>query len=286
MPRQIQMENEHVPHNDTIGRGIPRLASKQLVSALRWHFRAIGIINTFTYIWKTKALNKLKSRTAGSYCLGTLNVRGLAHPVVFRYGSSDISVFKQIFVEDEYSPLRPSVDIRLILDCGANVGYSSCYFLSRFPAARVIAIEPDPRNFEVIERNLRPYGDRVQLVRGGIWSRKAKLKVCTGEFGDGREWATIVRECKDGEEPDVEAVDIGTLLDESGLDRIDILKIDIEGSEREVFSRDYETWLDKVHTFIIELHGSECEDAFVRALGPVDYFKQGELTFARRHLAV
>ena len=59
-----------------------------------------------------------------------------------------------IHVDLEYEPLDDLDDIRLVVDCGANVGYASAYFLSHFPQARVIAVEPDDQKFEALRRNL------------------------------------------------------------------------------------------------------------------------------------
>src|SRR4051812_39387542 len=79
------------------------------------------------------------------------------HPLRCRKGSSDRDVFRQIFVEREYACLDDLSDVDLVLDCGANVGYSSAYFLDRFPTCHVIAVEPDPENYALLEENLAPY---------------------------------------------------------------------------------------------------------------------------------
>ena len=65
----------------------------------------------------------------------TLTCRRLLYPVYARRGSSDLAVFHQIFVSHEYRCLAGLTNPKLILDCGANVGYSAAYFLSRFQAA-------------------------------------------------------------------------------------------------------------------------------------------------------
>jgi hypothetical protein len=84
-------------------------------------------------------------------------------------------------------------------------------------------------------------------------------------------------------EADVRGFDIGTLFASSGADRIDLLKLDVEGSEAEIFRR-REAWLDKVDTIAIELHDEECRKSFFGALSSTefDFVQQGELTFARR----
>ena len=79
------------------------------------------------------------------------------------------------------------------------------------------------------------------------------------------------------------ATDINTLLAESGSDAIDLLKIDIERSEVEVFARNFEPWLGRVRNLVIELHDEECRRVFFQALSPYAYdlSEVGELTICR-----
>ena len=180
--------------------------------------------------------------------------------------TSDINVFTQIFMSREYRCLDEVQDPRLIIDCGANVGYSAAYFLSQFPKARLIAVEPDAKNFAMLLDNIRPFGQRATGICSGVWSREIGLVFSEEPFGDGREWARTVRAAKDGEKPSLMAKDIGTLLKESEFDRISILKVDIEGSEAEVFRSNYESWIGKVDNLVIELHGAKCEEIFAKAI--------------------
>ncbi|MGH7665079.1 MAG: FkbM family methyltransferase [Gemmatimonadaceae bacterium] len=205
-------------------------------------------------------------------------------PLLCRARTSDRDVFRQIFLEREYSCLDGLADARTIVDCGANVGYSSAYFLSRYPRSRVIAVEPDPRNFAWLQRNLEPYGDRVSLRCSAIWRESAALAVAPGEFGDGREWATQVRPARPGEVATIQALTIGDVLDDVGCERIDILKIDIEGAEAEVFRGDVSAWLGRVNNLVIELHGDECRRMFFAAISEREFeiSRSGELTVCRR----
>ena len=176
------------------------------------------------------------------------------YPLWVRDSSSDFAMFTQIFHDLEYGCLDGMTDVGLILDCGANVGYSSAYFLSHFPSCQVIAIEPDPNNFAMLQRNLYPYGNRVRMVHGGVWSRPAKLVISDIKYRDGGECTRQVRECRSDEQPDVEGIDITTLLEKSGHDQISILKVDIEGAEAVIFSDNYHSWIEKVDAIVIELH--------------------------------
>lgn len=154
---------------------------------------------------------------------------------------------------------------RLIIHCGANVGYSSAYFLTRFPTSFVIAIEPDIDNFDLLRTNLAPYGDRCRLVNCAVWSKPTGLVFVESTL-KGAACSRRVREARGDEKPAMIATDIEQLLKESGCDRISILKIDIEGSEMEIFSANHSEWLPHVDHLVIELHSDECAVAFQKAI--------------------
>jgi FkbM family methyltransferase len=199
------------------------------------------------------------------------------------HGSSDLDVFYQIFIYEEYLSLRSLEDVSLVLDLGANVGYSSAYFLSCFPDSRVLAVEPDDRNVEVCRANLKPYGDRALVVNGAVWSECTRLDVSKGTYGDGREWATEVLQSPDGSAGDVEGWDVSSLIEMAGTGNVDLLKVDIERAELAVFGETAKKWLPRVRNICIELHGADCADAFFSALAGFDYelAYSGELTICR-----
>ncbi len=213
-----------------------------------------------------------------------LHSRFARFPLVCRAGSSDLDVFSHIYVLREYADLKYSESAELIIDCGANAGFSTTYFLNQFPQSHVIAVEPDPANFEMLKRNVAPYGNRCTTLQAGVWSRAAGLCIMDAPFGDGREWARGVREAKPTEKPDISAVEIGELLEHSPHSRISILKIDIEGSELEVFSASNRAWLDKVDCIFIELHGEDCERAYLEAVTTAGFQSKpcGGLTLSTR----
>ena len=75
-----------------------------------------------------------------------LHPKRARHPVLGRRGTSDLDVFGQVFSGDEYAPVSDLENVGFVIDGGANVGYSAAYFLSCYPAATVVSIEPDPEN--------------------------------------------------------------------------------------------------------------------------------------------
>jgi hypothetical protein len=97
------------------------------------------------------------------------------YPLICRPNTSDLNVFNQIFIEREYACLDHLSNVDLVIDGGANVGYSSAYFLTQFPKCSVISVEPDPFNFAVLETNLASYNERAKLVHSGLWSHPVGL---------------------------------------------------------------------------------------------------------------
>jgi len=211
--------------------------------------------------------------------------RGLDHSIEMRGGeSSDPDVFRQIFIEEEYKVLLSMRPV-FIMDLGANIGLSSLWLLTQFPQATILAVEPDPGNYLLCCKNLERYEQRARVVRGAAWSKSTLLAVVRGAYRDGREWTTQVTEAKSTESGlQVEGWDIGSLLDLSKARAVDILKVDIEGSELEVFASGSESWLPYVHNICIELHGETCERVFFSALKDYDYdlSYSGELTICTR----
>jgi FkbM family methyltransferase len=211
-----------------------------------------------------------------------LQPKGIRHPIALRAGaSSDTSVFKQIFIEQEYQLLYATPNVNCILDLGANTGLSAICFLAHFPHAQVVAVEPDAENYRLCEHNLAAYGARVRAIQGAAWSQSGKLALT--RIRDGRDWAVAVME-PTGDAPGVvEAWDVPALFSMAGFETVDLLKIDVERSEIEIFNHNSSAWIERVRNLCIELHGPDCEEAFFGAMANFEYELEhsGELVVCR-----
>lgn len=255
----------------------------------RWHLlrtviKNLGIKGAIRYVIQERALRLYvlvsgKRSRSHIYWLST----PLSHyPLACRFGSSDREVFVQVFIRKSYVWAETLKNVRTIVDLGANVGYASAYFLSLFKEAHLVAIEPDPGNFAILQRNLRPFGSRVTCIHAAVWSHNTYLKIIRGRYRDGKEWATQVRECTEDEDPDVSGLDIHTLMAATGLETIDLLKVDIEGAESRMFSNTG-SWIHSVGTIMIELHDLQAEAIFLEAVAKAGRFvltTDRELTIA------
>jgi FkbM family methyltransferase len=187
----------------------------------------------------------------------------LQQHITLRPGTSDLKVILKVLAEHEYAVRFPA-DPKLIIDAGANIGISALYFAWRFPDAKIYAIEPEDGNFELLKQNCKDRRN-IRLQKAALWNYPARVVL---QDKDAANWCFSVKPAE-GDEGKIDTVTIPQILDDSGLQRIDILKIDIEGSEKALFSNDYDAWLSRVRLLIIELHDHYvpgCAKAFYSAL--------------------
>ena len=235
-------------------------------------------------------LSGLVVGTAGTY-LGFHKMMGvvppgLQHPVYMRVPSTDVVTFRQIFKDEEYRFEIKSAP-RTIIDAGANVGYASVYMASKFPGAKIYALEPDSSNFALLQRNVAPYENIVPL-HAALWNEDAEINLVDPGLGDS---GFVTRDAgwseteSERERHKVEAVTVPSLMQKFGIEHVDVLKVDIEGAEREVFA-DAQPWIDKVDAIIIELHErlkAGCRDAFESATAGFEHrWLEGENVFRTR----
>lgn len=173
---------------------------------------------------------------------------GFKYKVSIRNNSSDIPLFGDMFIRREYEVPFES-DVATIIDCGANVGLASLYFLSKFPDVKIIAVEPEEYNFKLLTENLGRYKN-VTCIKKGIWNKKAHLEII--DNGGGNHAFTVI-ESQIKSKNSIEGISIDDIINDFQLESIDILKIDIEGSEEQVFTIEPK-WLNKVKIIFCEIH--------------------------------
>lgn len=178
-----------------------------------------------------------------------ISLPGLAYPLSFRPTRVDNITFREIFIRREYDiAFPPSFSPETIIDAGANIGFTSVFFANKFPAARILSLEPDLGNFNVLKRNLDPY-HKITPIRSAIWRADELIHLVDEGYG---ERGFIVQ--SKGEGPSMPGRSIDSLLKEFDFKTIDILKMDIEGSEKVIFETNYDEWLRVTKCLIIELH--------------------------------
>lgn len=174
---------------------------------------------------------------------------GLRRSLRLRMKTSDELAFVEVILDQAYRfdlPFTP----RVIVDAGANIGLASIYFANRYPNAIILAVEPEPANYALLVKNVRRYPSIVP-VHAALWNRDGEISIslpnpATGATGH---WAFYTHE---GDGVKVRALHMESLLREHGLDTVDLVKVDIEGAEVELFQSP--TWVDRIRSLVVETH--------------------------------
>jgi FkbM family methyltransferase len=161
-----------------------------------------------------------------------------------------IKTYKEIFTEEIYKFNNKS-DYPVIIDCGANIGISTIYFAIAYPNARVYAFEPDNTLFEILHQNIQDNKlQHVALFNEAIWIQDTHISFSN----KGSEASQI--DTSGVSETKVKAINFANFLTQ--FDKIDFLKIDIEGAEYDVVKHCAEA-LNKTENLFLEYHGTNAE---------------------------
>jgi FkbM family methyltransferase len=226
--------------------------------------KSLGLVNAIKY----SLLRLLRGLLYEKFEI-SISLPLILYPMIIRTGTSDLRVFDSILIEKDYD-FQTDIKPKLIIDGGAYVGYSSIYFANKFPEAKIFSIEPEINNFKILKENTFNY-KKIELINSALWNRNIFLRI--KDVGRG-EYGFVVEESNTNERGSFKAITIGEILKESKYDKIDILKLDIEGAEKEIFSCNYDGWLSKVNILIIELHDRfkpGCSEAFYSALSNYNF---------------
>jgi FkbM family methyltransferase len=185
-----------------------------------------------------------------------------------RLETSDFYTLKEILSSGVYGHLLKSVhSAEFIIDLGANIGIASRLFSAHYPVSKILAVEADAGNFVVLQNNVSRLiaARRCIAINNAVWSKEQLLSV--GPVPHGTSFSRIkVSEAQMAEGQIVQAVTMNRLVEISGFPRIDILKVDIEGAEVELFRGNLD-WLDSVKAIAIEFHNdSRDESGFDRIM--------------------
>lgn len=125
---------------------------------------------------------------------------------------------------------------KIILDCGANIGFVTHQFLNHFPSAKVYAFEPNPEIFKKLENHYQQ-NNRVKCYGYGIAEKEGTLifnvnnNSGTSSFLNPNTYHLNNLASKNSKEIAVPIISIGKFLENENIKHIDLLKLDIEGYE-------------------------------------------------------
>ncbi|TXH30968.1 MAG: FkbM family methyltransferase [Cyclobacteriaceae bacterium] len=218
----------------------------------------------------------------------SFNYAGRSLNLLVRKGeSSDIYVFFQVFIRDEYAPLFNQIKIQgqtpdTCLDAGANIGYFAVAMLCWFPECRIFCVEPDPDNYTILLKNisLNSLNQDVVPIQAALWVKNTRLFLNKKSV---QEWAYTVTEdvTSDGE---TEALTLGAIFHKYSARGFNAIKIDVEGAEQQLFEDSEFLQCLQIATNIgLEIHDEKANrNSIQETLSGLGYAisNRGELTLA------
>lgn len=202
--------------------------------------------------------------------------------------SSDTMVFEQVIRNKEYKAVidlanSKNIELKNIIDAGANIGLTTLYLKSKYPKAKVILLEPENSIFERMKTNLEINQlTDVIPIQCGLWYEETTLQI-DRSFRDNEDWSVKLTKHSEGNVANIKCKTLSQIKKEFEIDVIDFLKIDIEGAEKEVFLMDegIKTWLPSIKIVALEIHdetNARHEIETVMKNSGFSIFNSGELT--------
>jgi FkbM family methyltransferase len=247
--------------------------------------KMLHIVGLYKAVGLAKATNIIFRRFLNINCPIRISLRD--YSFVLRPTDSDLFVASQIFGHAEYDVGEKMKDAisktayewikngitPIIIDAGANVGYSSIFFARSFPMAQVIAIEPDVKSYQILNINCCDL-KRIISINAALWSHGNGVRLIDGDKGS---WSNSVLD--NGTTPSIQLERALALVSNA---RPLIIKLDIEGAEREVIEASAET-IKSAPCLLIEPHdfmlpGAGCLSPLFNAIAgkKVDVLLKGE----------
>lgn len=222
----------------------PHLILKRKLKYVREYCRILGIsglklaANAFLYNVPSEVL---------------LKPRAFQYPITLRSRTTDILVYEKIFIREEYRWSRIFRPDSIIVDAGANIGLSSIFFARQYPGGRVIAIEPEASNYRLLLENCAAYSSIIPIP-AALWGMDTTLEMAPQDTP--AHWSfqfQTARGTAAAPQIPVRGVTLNSIMKEYHIDRVDLLKLDVEGAEVEILAGPPD-WIKQVDAIWIELH--------------------------------
>lgn len=167
-----------------------------------------------------------------------------------------ISAFDEVFLREVYRlDGRISSNSPVIIDIGANVGYFSLYAYKEFSKAKIVAFEPFPPNFELLEdHKQRNKLNDLTLDKRAVSGTDSMLKINYNPDVSFSVGASMVEREGSSSTLEIPAITLNELFSEYDVKHCDLLKIDCEGAEYSILFNSSNEVFQRVDNIVIEMH--------------------------------
>jgi len=241
---------------------------------LRIYYSKLGLYNSINlekFINFDGLINSIDlNRIKGYKRYEESSINFLGKNIKFSDNEAFIGMVNEIFIKKNYMFISKT-NAPLILDCGANIGLSAIFFKQIYPKSKIICFEPDPKIYELLKYNLNQFNyNDVQIFNSAVWVRDEKLI-----FETDKSWGGKIVSENNNKTITIDAINLNKYLH----DKVDFLKIDIEGAEYDVIMNCSELIIKNVNYIFFEWHSFSNKD---QKLGEIlNFFEKNNF---RHHL--
>jgi FkbM family methyltransferase len=195
-------------------------------------------------------LQALRRKSNGEVTLQTQD--GLQ--IAIRQNLWDAEIVREVFFEQPYTRHLDLPREPVVADVGGYIGDFTLYAMKYLGARRVVVYEPTEENFSLLHRNiaLNGFEGRVTAVPSAVGpSGEIVLNVESRDAGETHASSHLYA---DAERRRIASVSLAELLDAHELDTVDLLKVDCEGGEYEIFPQTPDRVFDRIRNIAFEWH--------------------------------
>lgn len=231
--------------------------------------RQLGCFYGFIYRMAYFLHKKTYIRFIGKKVLKIKTVQG--NRLLLRLFSRDLDFYESIYVGKwniadnrnigEYDIVLRDCDT--IFDFGANIGLFTLKFASELSNVKFVSVEPERKNFMLLKKNTSHLSN-VYCVMEGVWYRKALCKVFPARTivypsNTPSEGGFYIGECEEKDAGSVRAYPIAYFINKYKSNKY-VIKMDVEGAEKEIFEKGNLEWINNCVQLIIETHSRHVND--------------------------
>jgi len=164
-------------------------------------------------------------------------------------------LFQEIFYRNEYFFKSPT-DSPVIFDCGANIGFATIFFKWLYPQSEIYAFEADITTFGILKNNVEENGlKNVHLFNVALSNKNGKIDFFIDSERPGSLLMSTNHDRLPKDKITVDAMSLSSFIKEKDFNNIDFIKMDIEGSEKEVIKELSENnQMELISKLCIEYH--------------------------------
>ena len=203
--------------------------------------RVLEVYSEFDNLINSDDLEKIKSLKRFTES----QVSFLGKTVKFSDNEAFIGMLNEIFVKKNYM-FEANNNRPIIIDCGANIGLATIFFKQLYPKSKIICFEPDPQLFKMLKFNLMQFNyNDIDIYNCAIWTANKTLI-----FENDQSWGGKIVNNSSKKTINVSALDFKKFVNQ----KVDFLKIDIEGAEYEVLKDSMSLIINNVENIFFEYH--------------------------------